>query len=165
MDPFDHGAIAATSRSVSLGKRSARRRLGPMSCYRLVCGTAAVVTALIGLVPSGIGATMASDGVSPKLVGRWSRNVHATTFPSGVWSMAIKKSGAVAFYQPMNSSVDFTTSFKTTDGGKVSVGTVPICPTTAVYRWKVSGARLTITKVSDTCSDRVRLYSGVWKRG
>jgi hypothetical protein len=29
--------------------------------------------------------------------------------------MAIKKSGAVAFYQPMNSSVDFTTSFRTTD--------------------------------------------------
>ena len=136
-----------------------------MSCYRLVCGTTAVLTAaLIALVPSGIGATTTSGGVSPKLVGRWSHNVHATTFPSGVWSMAIKKSGAAAFYQPMNNSVDFTTSFKTSAGGKLSVGTVPICPTTAVYHWKLSRARLTITKVSDTCQDRVRLYSGVWKR-
>ena len=100
-----------------------------------------------------------------KLVGRWSRNVKATTFPAGVWSMVIKKSGAVAFYAPGGSYVDFTTTFKATASGRLNVGTVPICSTKAVYRWKVSGKLLTITKVSDKqCPDRVRLYSGIWKR-
>lgn len=130
----------------------------------MYCITAVLTAAVIALVPSGIGATTARDVVSQKLVGRWSRNVKATTFPSGVWSMTIKKSGAVAFYQPGSSSIDFTTSFKTAAGGRLNVGPVPICSTKALYRWKISGTLLRITKVSDTCADRVRLYSGVWKR-
>ena len=126
--------------------------------------TAVLLTAAF-IVPtaSGIAATTESNGVPQKLVGRWVRDAKATTFPS--WSMLIKKSGAVAFYQPGSSYVDFTTTFNATVGGRLNVGTVPICSTKAVYRWKVSGRLLTITKVSDKkCPDRVKLYSGVWKR-
>ena len=63
------------------------------------------------------------------------------------------------------SSVDFTTTFDVTANGRLNVGTVPICPTKAVYRAKTSGKLLTITKVSDKqCPTRAKLYSGVWKR-
>ena len=101
-------------------------------------------------VASGTAGATDSKVVPANLVGWWSRNVEDATFPfPGVWSMVIKKNGTVAFYQPGGSSVDFTTTFDATVNGRLNVGTVPICPTKAVYRWKTSGKRLTITKVSD----------------
>ena len=125
----------------------------------------ALVLAVAVIIPvaSGIAATTHTGAVPAKLVGRWSRSANAATFAS--WSMVIKKSGAVAFYQPGTSYVDFTTTFNATMGGRLNVGVVPICQTKAVYRWKVSGKLLTIKKVSDPqCPDRVGLYSGVWQR-
>jgi hypothetical protein len=125
----------------------------------------AVILAVVIVVPVASGAagrTTHRSVVPAKLVGRWSHSAKASTFPS--WSMAIKKSGAVAFYQPNDNSVDFTTTFSATAGGRLNVGTVPICPTKAVYSWKVSGKLLTIKVVSDPkCPDRVGLYSGVWQ--
>ena len=125
-----------------------------------------LMAALVVPVAGGIAAETESNVVPQQLVGRWSRNVKAAAFPfPGVWSMVIKKSGAVAFYRPGVSSVDFTTAFNASASGRLNVGTVPICATKAVYRWKVSGKLLTITKVSDKqCPDRVTLYAGVWKR-
>ena len=125
-----------------------------------------VAVAVVVAVASGTAAAADSKAVPASLVGRWSRDVKAATFPfPGVWSMVIKKNGAVAFYQPGGSSVDFTTTFDVTANGRLNVGTVPICPTKAVYRWKTSGKLLTIAKVSDKqCPNRVTLYSGVWRR-
>ena len=125
-----------------------------------------VVVALVVAVAGGTAAATDSKAVPANLVGRWSRNVEDATFPfPGVWSMVIKKNGTVAFYQPGGSSVDFTTTFDVTANGRLNVGTVPICPTKAVYRAKTSGKLLTITKVSDKqCPTRAKLYSGVWKR-
>ena len=128
--------------------------------------TVVVAVAVVVSVASGTAGAADSKVVPANLVGRWSRNVEDATFPfPGVWSMVIKKNGTVAFYQPGGSSVDFTTTFDATVNGRLNVGTVPICPTKAVYRWKTSGKRLTITKVSDKqCTTRVKLYAGVWKR-
>jgi hypothetical protein len=128
--------------------------------------TVVVAVAMVVPVASLAAATTDSKAVPANLVGRWSRNVKDATFPfPGVWSMVIKKNGTVAFIQPGASSVDFTTTFDVTANGRLNVGTVPICPTKAVYRWKTSGKLLTITKVSDTqCPTRVKLYAGVWKR-
>src|SRR5712691_6492506 len=129
-------------------------------CHRAALRCSAVVLVVAVVVPVAIGtaAVTQTSAVPAKLVGRWSRSAKATTFAS--WSMVIKKSGAVAFYQPGSTYVDFTTTFNATAGGRLNVGTVPICSTKAVYRWKVSGKLLTITKVSDKqCPDRVSLYS------
>jgi hypothetical protein len=73
--------------------------------------------------------------------------------------MAVKANGAVKI-------IDFTARFSPLSGGRVSIGGVPVCsPKKGLYRWKVVGRRLTLTKLNDTCAAEVGLFTGVWKRG
>ena len=61
--------------------------------------------------------------------------------------------------------VDFTAKFTVLHGGRLQISNVPLCyPKKGLYRWKVAGRRLTLTKVMDACPAEVGLFTGVWKR-
>lgn len=149
--------------------------------HRLLSLTASAVAALCFLAPapSGLGslkpspaATTSMTGAVPsKLIGRWSRNVtqadwqkYGQSFPVGVWSFAVARNGSVGVYTPYTRYVDFRTAFAVS-GGRLTIDSIPICPTKGQYLWKVSGRLLTIKEVADTkCRARAALFTGVWKR-
>jgi hypothetical protein len=61
--------------------------------------------------------------------------------------------------------IDFTATFAPLSGGRLSMGGVPVCdPKKGLYRWKVAGRKLTLTKLKDSCAAEVGLFSGVWTR-
>jgi hypothetical protein len=142
----------------------------------LAVGTGVVLLLLTSSASHGMAAFLGSSAVPAKLVGCWQRNVTAADFrragapagfPTGVWSIAIKKGGGLATFTPRTScrgSADFTTSIAVT-GGRLTIRAVPVCPTKGVYGWSVSGTRLTLRAFADkACSPRRGLYAGVWKR-
>ena len=145
---------------------------------------AAVVLVVAVFVPvtSGIAAPTEANAVPATIVGGWSRNATQANFskygqsgfPVGVWTMVIKKSGAVAFYTPGAYSSgcvakhtcfsDFTTSFAVA-GADLTVASVPVCATKGTYGWKVSRRSLTLRLIADKqCGPREALYTGIWKR-
>jgi hypothetical protein len=121
-------------------------------------------------------ATNEASVVPAKLVGCWSRNVTSADytragtggFPTGVWSMTIKKGGSVALFTPGSgcggSFADFRTSLSVA-AGRLTFNSVPVCTSKGVYSWKVSGKSLTLRAVADKqCAPRIGLFTGVWKR-
>jgi hypothetical protein len=68
-------------------------------------------------------------------------------------------------YLPGGSYADFTAGFSVLAGGRLILDRVPDCGTTkGLYRWKVAGRLLTLTKLRDKCAAEVGLFAGVWKR-
>jgi hypothetical protein len=147
---------------------SGRRGVGWILASVLTAGLAA---------PVGVGLAANKASVVPaKLVGCWQRNVTSANyervgiagFPTGVWSMTIKKSGSVALFTPgsgcVGSFADFTTRLSVT-AGRLTFGSVPVCTSKGVYSWKVLGKSLTLHAVADKeCAPRIGLFTGVWKR-
>ena len=130
----------------------------------------AVLVPLIALAGCG-GSSGATDHT--KVIGRWTRNMtvadwgsYGSSFPTGPWTMDIKKSGAVDVYTPGSNEVpDFTTRFSDQSGGRFVIGSVPICNTSGTYRWKRSGSHLTIKVITDkSCGPRAALWSGTWTK-
>src|SRR5436305_1594848 len=78
---------------------------------KTISRSSAVVLAVAVLVPAaGIAAATEASAFSGRLVGVWQRNVTKANFqkygaakydfPSGVWTMVIRKNGNVKFYVP-----------------------------------------------------------------
>ena len=84
---------------------------------------------------------------------------------AGLFRIVVKRSGDVGVYLPGGSYADFTARFSGQAGGRLILDRVPDCGTTkGLYRWKVDGQLLTLTKLRDKCAAEVGLFAGVWKR-
>jgi hypothetical protein len=137
----------------------------------------ALLTApLIVPVTGGIAAARGASAVPTKLVGRWSRTVTSSdlksakvppiSIPTGVWSIVIKKDGSFDAYRRAASASGFTDRLTATLAGRLTIE-MPFCAggfNPNVYRWRAAGRRLTITKVSDKCGERVAIFPGAWNR-
>ena len=129
---------------------------------------ALAITAGVGL-PGG--AASASASVVPRtMVGCWHRHVPALPVgtPAGVWLMKITPAGKLVTYRPGTKSCGVYSDFTATvsvAGSRLTIGSVPICATKGVYTWKAAASRLTLHATSDkSCSPRVLLFTGVWKK-
>ena len=59
---------------------------------------------------------------------------------------------------------DFTAAISVA-GSHLSIGSVPVCATKGVYRWKATAGTLTLRATADkSCSARTLLFTGVWKK-
>jgi hypothetical protein len=133
---------------------------------------AASIAAALSLVAAG-GSTAGSTAPSaapPKLVGRWTRTVTAADLartPSNfvqigsVWTLIVKKNGAFL--------VGSAQTVGAIPGTIVPAGATRVhikggTPAPDVYGWRVSGKRLTFTKIKDTDADRAVVFLGTWHR-
>ena len=131
----------------------------------------APVVAVVILVAAGggIAGSTAPSTAPPKLVGRWTRTVTAAdvartpTHGIGIgstWTLIVKKSGAILVGQPNVGAL----SGKIVPAGATRVHIKVGTPAPDVYGWRVSGKRLTFTKIKDTDSDRAVVFWGTWHR-
>jgi hypothetical protein len=103
--------------------------------------------------------------VPAKLVGTWSRTVTDADWQrvgkpggsTGRFSLNIATGGDLVF-------AEFLGTISSSSGyHRVSVGGV--CGSSkGIYRWKVSGRKLTLTKVHDKCADAAAVLAGIWTR-
>jgi hypothetical protein len=129
---------------------------------------ALAITAGVGL-PGG--AASGSTSVVPRtMVGCWHRRVPALPVgtPAGVWLIKITPAGKLVTYRPGTKSCGVYSDFTATvsvAGSRLTIGSVPICPTKGVYTWKAAASGLTLHATADkSCSSRVLLFTGVWKK-
>ena len=137
---------------------------------------------LLGLAATGSGSAGTADTaevtlsskVPQPLVGTWRRNVTAADFEragastyavfAGPSSIVVNRSGEVGVNLP-GSVADFVTRFSVLAGGRLIRGSNPECPASkGLYRWKVAGRLLTLTKLRDRCSPIAAIFAGVWKK-
>jgi len=124
----------------------------------------------------GFAAATEASAVPAKLVGRWSRTVTSSdlkrakvppiSVPAGVWSMVIKKDGSFDAARRAATASGFAGRLTATAAGRLAIE-MPFCAGgfgPNVYRWRVVGKLLTITKVSDKCGERVAVFTGIWKK-
>ena len=82
--------------------------------------------------------------------------------------MKITPAGKLVTYTPGTQSCGVYSDFTATvsvAGGRLTIGSVPICATKGVYTWKAAASRLTLHATCDKgCSPRVLLFTGVWKQ-
>ena len=151
------------------------------------CGLAlsiavAVALTLLGLVAPGSGsartvgtatATLSSK-VPQQLIGSWKRSVTAADFKragastyaifAGPYSIVVKRSGDVGVNAP-GTVADFIARLSVLAGGRLIIDRNPECPgAKGLYRWKVAGRLLTLTKLRDRCSPIAAIFAGVWKK-
>jgi hypothetical protein len=116
----------------------------------------------------GLGAG-AANAVPKSLLGRWTRRLTlaqviktGNPYP-GIWSMTIKANGQDYVQSPSAAGDYQQLSFPSP--GKLSFRS-PFCTPhpTGLYAWKISGKKLTLTKVKDLCGDRAAVAAGVWTR-
>jgi hypothetical protein len=138
--------------------------------------TAALVSALavsviLGPVAGGTASIPTAGRVPLKLVGTWTRTVtaadvrreHATDIHNirlarSGWTIQIQKSGAASLFGPDY----FTGPVSSAGANRVNIYLGFHYPN--VYKWRVSGRLLTLTKVSDSFALRAAVLHGVWKR-
>ena len=123
-------------------------------------------------------ATKRTAAVPAKLVGVWHKTMTRAEWERarvyrdvGVYTFVIKRSGAVTVYKPGDyrtgcgsSCSDFTTTFRP-NGGRLTLGSVPVCSFEGVYKWHLTGSTLVVTPVADTrCVVRATFFGGRWKR-
>lgn len=150
------------------------------------CSAVVLAVAVVVPVGSGTAATMEASAVPAKLAGSWGRTVTSsdlrrvkvppTSLKTGAWSIAIVKSQEGIDFMDIYAPGDPVGVGLPSFAGYISVAgkgmritassgyEIPICDTKAIYRWKVVGKLLTMSKVSDTCRERVAVFTGVWKR-
>jgi hypothetical protein len=130
-----------------------------------------LAVAVVVPVANGIAASSGKSAVPAQLVGVWTRTVteadaqHAgagQAFVGDHCRLMIRKTGKD------NASVFLGPSSQLA-GGIVSAGAGRVhinlgSPAPDVYRWKVTGRLLTLTKIRDDAPDRVAVFAGVWKR-
>jgi hypothetical protein len=146
------------------------------SCTRSAM-VAAVALALAWPVAT-VGATRTQvTDVPPKLVGVWHKKMTKAEWNrarvvriAGVYTAVIKKTGAVIMYRPgeyrpgCSFCADFTTTIKTT-GGRLLLGSVPVCSFKGTYKWTASARVLTLTPIADKrCLVRETFFGGRWNR-
>jgi hypothetical protein len=107
-----------------------------------------------------------------RLAGSWKRAMRPRDwgpagkgYPLGTWRFDLDGHGELGVYLPRTDTVDFTTKF-TVKGHRLTIDTIPICPTdTGRYTWRASAHELTLTVVDDDkCTARAALFGGAWTR-
>ena len=147
-----------------------RRGSGSHGQARGLCGGAGVTLA----VPVASGAPTHTSAVDSMLVGKWTRKItkaDVARAPGALILLAgktaaivVAKSGHFAFDEGIGGNL-----------GKGDGAIVPAGPHRIhinyedgappnLYRWHVSGGKLTLTKLRDPNPNSVAIYSGVWKR-
>ena len=138
---------------------------------------AAFALAMAWPVATGGAATSRTRAVPTKLLGIWHKTMTKAewerarvTRDAGLWVFVVKKTGLVTIYRPggylpgCGGCQDFTTTFTTT-GGRLTLGTVPVCSFKGVYSWRLAERTLIVTPVADKrCVVRETLFGGHWKR-
>jgi hypothetical protein len=131
------------------------------------CAAGLAVAAVV--VPVASATDTEASAVPTNLVGRWTRTVTAADWKRagargfvtsfvGPYTMVVKPNGKVKI-------IDFTATFSPLPGGRLSISGVPVChPKKGLYGWKMANRKLTLTKLKDTCSAEVGLFTGVWTR-
>lgn len=138
-----------------------------------LCGCGSDPEPATSSASSGVSATVAPAAALPSgLRGSWRRTMRARDwrpagggYPVGTFRLDVAPDGAVSVYFPNVASVDFTTQFAV-DGRRLTIETVPVCPTaTGSYRWHASASELRLTVVDDPqCKPRAALFAGTWTR-
>ena len=165
-------------------KRAEKVRTSAIQSCRVGRAVAALLIAgLIVPVGGATSAPSAANGVPGKLIGRWNRNItHADfrgvgseDFGSGIFAMVVKQR-TLDVYLPGSTFSWFTTRLAGLSGGRLAIGGAPgegspggggfpYCRDKGLYRWKLVGRLLTMTKLSDPhCPSRVALYVGIWRK-
>ena len=128
-------------------------------------------------VATGGAATSRTGAVPTKVLGVWHKTMTKAEWERageardvGLWVFVVKKNGLVTIYRPGGylpgcaRCQDFTTTFTTT-GGRLTLGSIPVCSFKGVYSWRLAGRTLIVTPVSDkSCVIRETLFGGRWKR-
>jgi hypothetical protein len=124
------------------------------------------------------GAATTRTHVPVKLLGVWHKTMTkaewkraGVTRDVGVYTFVVKKAGAVTVYRPGDyrprcsaCTEDFTTTFRS-NGGRLTLGSVPVCSFKGVYSWRLTGRTLIVTPVADKgCVVRATFFGGRWKR-
>jgi hypothetical protein len=123
-------------------------------------------------------ATIRTGAVPAKLLGVWHKTMTRAEWQRagvsrdvGVYTFVIKRTGSVTVYKPGEYlpscgivCEDFTTTFRP-DGGRLTLGSVPVCSFKGVYSWHLTGSTLTVTPVTDAkCVVRATFFGGHWTR-
>jgi hypothetical protein len=136
----------------------------------------ALALALTWSAATGGAATTRTGLVPVKLLGVWQKTMtnaqwKGVTREAGVYTFLVKKAGAVTIYRPGDyrpgcsaCTEDFTTTFRP-NGGRLTLGSVPVCSFKGVYSWHLTGRTLIVTPVADKrCVVRATFFGGRWKR-
>lgn len=138
---------------------------------------AAVAFALTGPAVTGAASSIPTGGVPADLLGVWHKTMTAAQWEragvardAGVYTFVVKKAGTVTIYKPgayqpgCGACADFTTAFST-NAGRLTLGSVPVCSFKGVYSWRLAGRSLVLTPVADKrCVVRATFLGGRWKR-
>jgi hypothetical protein len=138
---------------------------------------AAFALALAWSAAAGGAATTRTEHVPVKLLGVWHKAMTkaqweraGVTRDVGVYTFLVKKAGTVTIYRPSayrpGCSVceDFTTTFRP-NGGRLTLGSVPVCSFEGLYSWHLSARTLIVAPVADKrCVVRATFFGGRWKR-
>jgi hypothetical protein len=139
---------------------------------------AAFAIAMAWPVATGGADTNRTAAVPTKLLGVWHKTMTRAEWERagvyrdvGVYTFVIKKTGAVTVYKPGeyrtscgSSCSDFTTTFRL-NGGRLTLGSVPVCSFQGVYSWPLHASTLIVRQVAATrCVVRETFFGGRWKR-
>jgi hypothetical protein len=140
---------------------------------------AVLALAMAWPVAMGGAATLQTGAVPAKLLGVWHKTMNRVEWQRagvyrdvGVYTFVIKRTGAVTVYKPgeyrtscgSSCSEDFTTTFRP-NGGRLTLGSVPVCSFKGLYSWHLTGSTLIVRPVADTrCVVRATFFGGRWKR-
>ena len=152
-----------------------RRRTRRYTQWPLV---AAFALALTWSAATGGAATTRTGRVPAKLLGVWHKTMTkaqwrraGVTREVGVYTFLVKKTGAITIFRPGDyrpgcsaCTEDFTTTFRP-NGGRLTLGSVPVCSFEGVYSWHLTGRTLIVAPVADKrCVVRATFFGGRWKR-
>lgn len=136
------------------------------------CRSAIVLlVAIVGPAASGVAAVTQTRVVPAQLVGKWTRTVTAndvkrtggTGVPPGTrCTLTIMKTGVQTASVTCTNIGGFNGTIVPAAAGRVHINVG--APGANLYSWRVSGQRLTITKIKEDVWDRAAVFSGVWKR-
>ena len=146
-------------------------------CIRSAIVAAFALAMMAWPVATGGAATSRTRAVPTKVLGVWHKTMTkaeweraGVTRDVGLWVFVVKKNGFITIYRPggylpgCGGCQDFTTSLTTT-GGRLTLGSVPVCSFKGVYSWRLAGRTLIVTPVADKrCVVRETLFCGRWKR-
>src|SRR5262249_5984999 len=126
---------------------------------------------IVGPVAGGLASAPRSGRVPAKLIGTWTRTVttadvrrehaadiHHVKLAGTNWTILIHTDGTASLY-----GADYYTGpISSAGANRVHIYLGFSYPN--VYKWRVSGQLLTLTKVSDSFPLRAAVLNGVWKR-
>lgn len=139
----------------------------------LRCSAVVLTVAVVVPVTSGIGAVRHTNTVSPRLVGKWTRTITDADVKRAKGSLLLLAGNVVKFNVAKNGHFTLDEGFGPNLGHEAG-NIVPAGPNRIhinisgepanLYRWRVSGRLLTLTKLKDPNPNRVAVFWGVWKR-